>query len=48
MQHRRIMKMSKMLRGALGIYKCEMIYEYSDVTGSWWMMPVRWYEARAK
>lgn len=38
--------MNKILRGTLGIYKCEMIYEYSEITNSWWMIPIKWYEAR--
>jgi len=45
-QSKRIMKMNKIIRGALGIYKCEMVYEYSEVSGIWWMMPESWYAAR--
>ncbi len=46
MKHRRIMKMNKIIRGGLGIYKCEMIFEYSEVLQNWVMWPTKWYNAR--
>jgi hypothetical protein len=48
MTYRRIMKMNKIIRGRLGIYKCEMIYEYSNVTNSWWVMPLKCYEMECR
>jgi hypothetical protein len=46
MKGRRVFKMNKIIRGATGVHKCEMMFEWSPITRSWWMMPVKWYEAK--
>lgn len=43
---RRIMKMSKILKGSFGAFKSEWIYEWSPYLKEWVGMPVSWYEAK--
>ncbi len=42
---RRVMKVNKILRGSLGIYKNEWIFEYSEILREWIGYPAKWYEA---
>ena len=46
MKGRRIMRVTKIQRGALGIYRNEFIYEYSEILKSWVGWPDKWYRLR--
>lgn len=45
---RRVVEVNRYLRGSLGIYKNEYIYEYSDILREWVGYPKKWYELRTK
>lgn len=43
---RRVMKVNRIIRGGLGVYKFEYVYEYSEIMKEWIGYPVKWYEMR--
>lgn len=45
---RRVIKMNKFIKGALGIYKYEFIYEYSEILNDWIGYPAKWYELKTQ
>lgn len=45
---RRIIKMNRWIKGRLGIYKNEFVYEYSEILKEWVGYPVKWYEIKMR
>lgn len=42
------MRVTRILRGALDIYKCDFIYEYSEILKDWVGYPDKWYEFKTR
>lgn len=45
---RRVMRVNRWIRGSLGVYKNEYVYEYSEILRDWVGYPLKWYELKTR